>query len=164
MVSLLGYARSGSSLPTRSDGYRMSLGNVRELQNLVERAVIRSDSGVPANPFSAMDTSPLNPTPMNARFVVMTSVLADTFRDAQRALILETLRAADWIVGGPRGAAARLGLKRTTLIFQNEEIGDPPSIAKAGPHCRAHILTRHFANLCLRDFSCAVPPSDYQSS
>ena len=111
MVSLLGYAHSGSSLPIRSDGYRMSLGNVRELQNLVERAVIRSDSGVLPNLFSAMDTNPLNPTPMNARFVLMTSGQADTFREAYRALILETLRAADLIVGGAKGCGRSAGIE-----------------------------------------------------
>jgi transcriptional regulator with GAF, ATPase, and Fis domain len=93
-------------------------GNVRELQNLVERAVIRSDSGALANPFSTVDASPLR----NASPFVM-SAQADTFRDAQRALILEALHAADWIVGGPRGAAARLGLKRTTLISKMKKLG-----------------------------------------
>ena len=39
-----------------------------------------------------------------------------TLEDSDRALILETLEQADWIVGGPRGAAAKLGLKRTTLL------------------------------------------------
>jgi len=93
-------------------------GNVRELQNLVERAVIRSDSGVLANPFSTVDANPSR----NASPFVM-SAQADTFRDAQRALILEALHAADWIVGGPRGAAARLGLKRTTLISKMKKLG-----------------------------------------
>ena len=106
----------------------MSLGNVRELQNLVERAVIRSDSGVLANPFSTVEANPLR----NASPFVM-SAQADTFRDAQRALILETLHAADWIVGGPRGAAARLGLKRTTLISKMKKLGISRPLQAPGP-------------------------------
>ena len=103
-------------------------GNVRELQNLVERAVIRSDSGVLANPFSTVEANPLR----NASPFVM-SAQADTFRDAQRALILETLHAADWIVGGPRGAAARLGLKRTTLISKMKKLGISRPLQAPGP-------------------------------
>ena len=98
-------------------------GNVRELQNLVERAVIRSNSGVLANPFSAMDANPLSPKPPKANTVVLPSVQTGTLRDAQRALILQALHAADWIVGGPSGAAARLGLKRTTLISKMKKLG-----------------------------------------
>jgi len=98
-------------------------GNVRELQNLVERAVIRSNRGVLANPFSAMDANPLSPKPPKANTVVLPSVQTGTLRDAQRALILQALHAADWIVGGPSGAAARLGLKRTTLISKMKKLG-----------------------------------------
>jgi hypothetical protein len=45
--------------------------------------------------------------------------------DSGRALIVETLEQAGWIVGGPRGAAAKLGLKRTTLLARMRKIGDP---------------------------------------
>jgi formate hydrogenlyase transcriptional activator len=85
-------------------------GNVRELQNLVERAVIRSDNGVLANPL-------LSPDEVN---LVGPEV---TFEDSQRALILRALHASGWIVGGPRGAAARLRLKRTTLISKMKKLG-----------------------------------------
>jgi transcriptional regulator with GAF, ATPase, and Fis domain len=83
-------------------------GNVRELQNLIERAVIGSDQEVLANPFSTLDPNPLGRIPINATPVVLSSVHAGTFRDAQRSLILRALHAAGWIIGGPRGAAARL--------------------------------------------------------
>jgi formate hydrogenlyase transcriptional activator len=43
--------------------------------------------------------------------------------DSTRALILQTLQAAGWIIGGPDGAAARLGLKRTTLIAKMKKLG-----------------------------------------
>jgi formate hydrogenlyase transcriptional activator len=46
-----------------------------------------------------------------------------TFRDSQRGLILQTLKAANWIIGGPDGAAARLGLKRTTLFAKMKKLG-----------------------------------------
>jgi formate hydrogenlyase transcriptional activator len=85
-------------------------GNVRELQNLIERAVIRSDNGVLANPLP--DKNPM---------IVTRS--ENTFRDSTRALILHALREAGWVIGGPAGAAARLGLKRTTLIAKMKKLG-----------------------------------------
>jgi formate hydrogenlyase transcriptional activator len=87
-------------------------GNVRELQNLVERAVIRSDDGVLPNPLSS---SPPTATPP--------IVSRGTFRDHEAALILQTLRAAGGMIGGPHGAAARLGLKRSTLVSKMKKLG-----------------------------------------
>ena len=93
-------------------------GNVRELQNLVERAVIRSDDGVLPNPLPALLSNPLpdsnknRATPAQGKFV-----------DSQRALILEALRTAGWVIGGPNGAAAHLGLKRTTLVAKMKKLG-----------------------------------------
>jgi formate hydrogenlyase transcriptional activator len=55
-----------------------------------------------------------------------------TLEDASRALILETLEQAGWIVGGPRGAAAKLGLKRTTLIAKMTRFGISRSIPHEG--------------------------------
>jgi formate hydrogenlyase transcriptional activator len=88
-------------------------GNVRELQNLIERAVIRSDNGVLANPL------PLPPHESPVR--VMSAPI--TFNDSQRAVIMHALRAVGWVIGGPKGAAARLGLKRTTLIAKMNKLG-----------------------------------------
>jgi formate hydrogenlyase transcriptional activator len=85
-------------------------GNVRELQNLIERAVIRSDNGVFPNPLP--HKNPVTVTPSE-----------NTFRDSTRALILHTLRERGWVIGGPRGAAARLGLARTTLIAKMKKLG-----------------------------------------
>jgi formate hydrogenlyase transcriptional activator len=87
-------------------------GNVRELQNLVERAVIRSDGGVLSNPLS---TSPAIPLPRIVSRV--------TFRDHEATLILQTLRAAGGTIGGPQGAAAMLGLKRSTLVSKMKRLG-----------------------------------------
>jgi transcriptional regulator with GAF, ATPase, and Fis domain len=94
-------------------------GNVRELQNLVERAVIRSDNGVLANPLLSPD-----PDGLRANSVKVNLVGPEvTFEDSQRALILRALHASGWIVGGPRGAAARLRLNRTTLISKMKKLG-----------------------------------------
>jgi len=97
-------------------------GNVRELQNLIERAVIRSDNGVLPNPLPA--------SPQNA---VTLTVERSTLRDAEIALILQTLRATGGMVGGPRGAAARLGLKRTTLITKMKRLGIYQTVSARAP-------------------------------
>ena len=87
-------------------------GNVRELQNLVERAVIRADNGVLPNPLSTQQAN------------TMSSISSSgTLREHEVVLILRTLRAAGGMIGGPQGAAARLGLKRTTLISKMKRFG-----------------------------------------
>jgi formate hydrogenlyase transcriptional activator len=98
-------------------------GNVRELQNLIERAVILSEKGVLANPFSTLDANLLGEDPTNPNFIVLRSAQESTFWDSQRAVILRALDASGWIVGGLRGAASRLGLKRTTLISKMKKLG-----------------------------------------
>jgi len=87
-------------------------GNIRELQNLVERAVILSRDGVLQNPLRKDQTEVMIPTLHHTR----TFYTSKTLDDSDRALILETLEQTRWLVGGPHGAAAKLGLKRTTLI------------------------------------------------
>jgi formate hydrogenlyase transcriptional activator len=87
-------------------------GNIRELQNLIERAVILSENGVLPNPLLNIGTQ---------RITV--SSLPTTLIDSERALILRTLEAAGWVIGGRDGAAARLGLKRTTLIYKMQRHG-----------------------------------------
>jgi transcriptional regulator with GAF, ATPase, and Fis domain len=85
-------------------------GNIRELQNLIERAVMLSNDGVLHDP--------LQP----ARAVGVFSP-PTTLKDSERALILQTLQAAGWMIGGAKGAAARLGMKRTTLIGRMSRMG-----------------------------------------
>ena len=94
-------------------------GNVRELQNLIERAVIRSDEGVLANPLPTLDGNLVGADPIKVNLVGPKV----TFADSQRALILRALDASGWIVGGAKGAAARLRLKRTTLISKMKKLG-----------------------------------------
>jgi transcriptional regulator with GAF, ATPase, and Fis domain len=94
-------------------------GNIRELQNLVERAVILSRDGVLPNPLHKRRTEVMAPT--QHRFSACPSSM--TLEDSDRALIVETLERFGWIIGGPRGAAAKLGLKRTTLLAKMRRLG-----------------------------------------
>jgi len=94
-------------------------GNIRELQNLVERAVILSRDGVLPNPLHKKQNELMIPGVHRAR----TFQSSMTLEDSDRALIVETLEQAGWIVGGPRGAAAKLGLKRTTLLAKMRRLG-----------------------------------------
>jgi len=89
-------------------------GNIRELQNLIERAVILADDGVLPNPLPAPGTQLLQVTPPSS---------GTTLKDSERALILNTLQSVGWQVGGPQGAAAKLGLRRTTLINKMKRLG-----------------------------------------
>jgi formate hydrogenlyase transcriptional activator len=87
-------------------------GNVRELQNVIERAVILSNDGLLPNL--------LRPTRVDS---VVAFPASRTLREAERLLILGALEATGWLVGGPYGAAARLGMKRTTLIARMKKHG-----------------------------------------
>jgi transcriptional regulator with GAF, ATPase, and Fis domain len=87
-------------------------GNIRELQNLIERAVILSDDGVLPNPLPSTGVQP-----------AVVSRAATTLRESERSLILRTLEEVRWVIGGPKGAAAKLGLKRTTLIHKMQKLG-----------------------------------------
>jgi formate hydrogenlyase transcriptional activator len=102
-------------------------GNIRELQNLVERAVILSRDGVLPNPLHKRQTSVLA-LGANAH----SSFSSMNREDSDRALIVETLEHAGWVVGGPRGAAAKLGLKRTTLLAKMRRLGISRPIAEEG--------------------------------
>ena len=102
-------------------------GNVRELQNLIERAVILSNDGVLPNPLLTAGTGD-----------VTTSQAATTLRDSERILILRTLESVGWVIGGPKGAATKLGLKRTTLIHKMQKLG----ISRPGPQRVADVRGR----------------------
>jgi formate hydrogenlyase transcriptional activator len=91
-------------------------GNVRELQNVIERAVILSNDGVLPNPLRPADAQAVIPS-------VAPAPAPTTLKDSERALILETLESVGWVVGGAKGAAAKLGLKRTTLIHKMKKQG-----------------------------------------
>jgi formate hydrogenlyase transcriptional activator len=94
-------------------------GNIRELQNLIERAVILSNNGVLPNPLPPAASERVN-IPKN---VVAMPSAPTTLRDSERNLILQTLETVGWVIGGRKGAATRLGLKRTTLIHKMKKLG-----------------------------------------
>ena len=87
-------------------------GNIRELQNLIERAVILSNDGVLPNPLPATEYGNMS-----------ISSAPSTLKEIERDLILRTLEDHRWMVGGVDGAAAKLGLKRTTLIAKMQKFG-----------------------------------------
>jgi formate hydrogenlyase transcriptional activator len=99
-------------------------GNVRELQNLIERAVIRSNNGVLPNPLPTSDKNAVtNPFLESDKNPLTLTPSQGTFNDSTRALILRALRETGWVIGGSDGAAARLGLKRTTLVAKMKKLG-----------------------------------------
>jgi len=89
-------------------------GNVRELQNVIERAVILSAGPVLKVPLSDLKA----PAPPSKR-----PEKNDTLDEAQRKHIVAALEETNWIVGGPNGAAARLGINRSTLQFRMRKLG-----------------------------------------
>jgi formate hydrogenlyase transcriptional activator len=91
-------------------------GNIRELQNYVSRGVILSNEGV------------FEPGPLERQESLEPRTANPTLEDTVRKEILVACQQANWKLGGPRGAAARLGLKRTTLFYKMKRLGiAPPS-------------------------------------
>lgn len=64
-----------------------------------------------------------NPLPTAGTQPVAVFQGATTFKDSERAVILQTLEATAWVIGGPSGGAAKLDLKRTTLICKMQKLG-----------------------------------------
>jgi formate hydrogenlyase transcriptional activator len=95
-------------------------GNIRELQNLIERAVILSNDGVLPNPLPAAGA---HRVAVALAATVAATPVTTTLRDSEHALILRTLEGVGWVIGGPKGAAKKLGLKRTTLIHKMQKLG-----------------------------------------
>jgi len=117
--------RYGKSIDHVSDGVMSAMmsydwpGNIRELQNFIERSVILTSGRQLRAPIAELT----NPETHNG--------VVRTLNDAHRALIIKTLRQTNWVVGGPNGAAARLGLKRTTLITKMRRLAISTGPAKA---------------------------------
>jgi formate hydrogenlyase transcriptional activator len=87
-------------------------GNIRELQNRVERAMILSRDGLLSNPLPMPESEAGNFFPAPT-----------TLKEVERSAILCALEERGWVVGGSEGAAAKLGLQRTTLIYKMERLG-----------------------------------------
>ena len=86
-------------------------GNIRELQNFMERAVILSEGQVLRPPMGELRESKGRPSS------------SATLKDVEQKYILQVLRECGWTLGGPHGAAARLGIPRTTLIYRMRRLG-----------------------------------------
>jgi formate hydrogenlyase transcriptional activator len=100
-------------------------GNIRELQNVIERAVIIS-----TGPLLDLDVADLQfPRATHAERRPATpksptnGALHDVLQETERQQILEALKECNWVVAGPRGAAARLGMKRSTLQKRVRKLG-----------------------------------------
>ena len=89
-------------------------GNIRELQNYIARGVILSDDGI------------FEPAPLESCEPLEPEVSNPTLEEKVRREILAACQRANWKLGGPRGAAARLGLKRTTLFYKMKRLGIAP--------------------------------------
>jgi formate hydrogenlyase transcriptional activator len=96
-------------------------GNIRELQNFIERAVVVTEGGLLRPPLSEL-----------TRLMPATSTSpGHTLAELERVYITETLQRTNWVVGGPAGAAVKLGLPRTTLIARMRKLG----ISREALHC-----------------------------
>src|SRR5262249_53748461 len=89
-------------------------GNIRELQHCIERAVILSPGPVLQVPLDGLRSGALPSPEPGAR---------QTLEESDRALILATLQETQWVLAGPKGAAVRLGLNRSTLAFRMKKLG-----------------------------------------
>jgi len=88
-------------------------GNIRELQNLIERALILTNGPILRVPLDGLRArSGASPVPATR-----------TLREAEREHVLAVLEETGWVLGGPNGAAARLGLNRSTLQFRLKRLG-----------------------------------------
>ncbi len=89
-------------------------GNIRELQNFIERSVILSSENILRPPLSSLNADAA---------ATAESQQAVTLEEAERDHIIKTLQQTRWVVAGPNGAAARLGMKRSTLYFRMQKLG-----------------------------------------
>jgi formate hydrogenlyase transcriptional activator len=87
-------------------------GNIRELQNFIERSVILTSGNVLESPLAGLKNA-----------VEVESLGPTTMEDAEREHIRKILEQTRWVVAGPNGAAARLGIKRSTLYFRMQKLG-----------------------------------------
>jgi formate hydrogenlyase transcriptional activator len=95
-------------------------GNIRELQNVIERAVIISKGPTLKVPVADLQTAAPVPT---ARVQHNGETLREELDGQERGRILEALEQSNWVVAGPQGAAERLGMKRSTLQFRMRKLG-----------------------------------------
>jgi formate hydrogenlyase transcriptional activator len=103
-------------------------GNIRELQNFIERAVILSTGTVFQPPIAELKSAT-----GKTGLVEKKSTKPNSLDDAQRDHIVQMLRETHWVLGGSNGAAARMGIPRTTLIYKMRRLGIQRRKAEADP-------------------------------
>jgi formate hydrogenlyase transcriptional activator len=119
-------------------------GNIRELQNFIERAVLFSPGSVLRLPLDLKQTVKQN-----------SESASRTLADADREHILETLKQTDWLIGGQDGAANRLGLPRTTLVYKMRKLGiETRRSPRARPIRRLAPVPQAADNKCRAAASC----------
>jgi len=125
-------AQQGKVIDEIPEGVMMALeghywpGNIRELQNVIERGVIMTAG--PILSFHTID----NLGPAAGKVRCPSEVPIKSLADAERAHITATLLATKWVIGGARGAAAKLGVPRTTLISRMRRLGVSTRLPSAG--------------------------------
>jgi formate hydrogenlyase transcriptional activator len=114
-------------------------GNIRELQNVVERAVILTPGSVLNVAVGELTSRPTqSPAPGSGTQKDMQSVLDET----ERRHIIRALEETNWVIAGPNGAAARLGMNRSTLHARMQKLG--VQITRSGP--RSPLAVRRAAS------------------
>jgi len=116
-------------------------GNIRELQNVIERGVIMTTGSVLTR--QTIDHLTRVEAVSIRAPAVAEPVSVRTLADAERAHITATLHEKNWVIGGPHGAAAQLGLPRTTLIARMHRLG----ISTGTPRSRSREATRRFTQV-----------------
>ncbi len=147
-------AKQGKSIETIPAEVMLTLeqhdwpGNVRELQNVIERGVIMTKGPVLSHR-TVEHLGQAEVVPIRAPSAG-DPASAQTLADAERAHITATLRETNWVVGGPRGAAAQLGLPRTTLIARMQKLGISHAQARSGSGGTGQQLVRVMGGLSSR--------------
>jgi formate hydrogenlyase transcriptional activator len=98
-------------------------GNIRELQNVIERAVIISTGPALSVDVSDLKFPKAGPLAEPASPKLTNGTLHDVLNETQRQQILKALKKCNWVVSGPDGAAAHLGMKRSTLQLRMHKLG-----------------------------------------
>jgi formate hydrogenlyase transcriptional activator len=128
-------------------------GNIRELQNFIERAVVVTEGRILRPPLSELTR--LMPATAES------NLPSKTLANVERVYIIETLQRTNWVVGGREGAAAKLGLPRTTLIARMRKLG----ISRGTPELRETRLREGLSDAWNGSLpGTEVQPSEYRAA
>ena len=130
-------------------------GNIRELQNVVERGMVMTIGPVLSRE-TADRVRPAGAAPRRAP-VTAEPASIKTLADAERAHIVATLQRANWVIGGANGAAAQLGLPRTTLLCRMQRLGISNPASRRRLIRVVHQTYSHFNNQSAGNLRVAIP-------